>query len=175
MSLAVCALAGCGTTGSDRPPAIATTSGPQTRPHVQRGVIAYVSDGDTVGVRVDGRVVRVRLVGINAPESKDPDIQPQCFGPEAGAIATRLMPPGMPVTVVTDPTQDRIDRYGRLLAYVFERGRARTVNELLVREGAAVVYIYRASRPPARLTELRSAERFARAARRGLWGACPPG
>jgi endonuclease YncB( thermonuclease family) len=39
---------------------------------VLRGPVVYVSDGDTIGVRLNGVVTRVRLIGIDAPESKDP-------------------------------------------------------------------------------------------------------
>jgi micrococcal nuclease len=85
------------------------------------------------------------------------------------------MPRDTALTLTTDPSQDRIDHYGRLLAYVFLPGRRRTVNEVLVRRGAAVVDVYRPSGPPRRIAQLRAAEGVARAARAGLWGACGHG
>jgi micrococcal nuclease len=84
-----------------------------------------------------------------------------------------LLPRGTAATVVTDPTQDRIDKYHRLLAYVVTAGNPVSVNEQLVSEGAARVYVYRRSHPPRRLGKLRAAERQAKAAGRGLWSACP--
>ncbi len=198
MSLAATVLTGCGTSAgrpegetdpavpvTARAPGAATaTSGRPTatvpaqpparaRGQIASGPVVFVSDGDTVGVRLSGVVTRIRLVGIDAPETKDPDLPTQCYGPQAAALAARLMPRGALVTVVTDPTQDRIDRFGRLLAYVFPAGNPRPVNVALVQAGAARVYVYRRSRPPKRLAELRRAERDARGARRGLWGACP--
>lgn len=140
-----------------------------------RGQVVYVSDGDTIGVRLDGVVRRVRLLGIDAPETKDPDAPVACYGPEASARAHVLMPRGASMTIVTDPTQDRIDKFGRLLAYVFRTGQSRPINQQLVIDGAARVYVYRRNRPPLRTADFRRAEATARAAKRGLWGACSAG
>ena len=137
--------------------------------------MVYVSDGDTIGVRIDGVVQRVRLLGIDAPETKDPDAPVACYGPEAAARAHVLMPRGAPMTIVTDPTQDRIDRFGRLLAYAFRTGQPRPINQQLVIDGAARVYVYRRNRPPRRAADFRRAEAAAKAAKRGLWGACSAG
>ena len=145
----------------------------RVRGQVLRGPVVYVSDGDTIGVRLNSVVTRIRLIGIDAPESKDPNAPVGCFGPKASAIAQRLLPRGTAVTVVTDPTQDRHDKYNRLLAYVFTANNPVSVNEQLVSEGAARVYVYRRKHPPRRLGKLRAAERQAKAAGRGLWSACP--
>jgi micrococcal nuclease len=142
------------------------------RGSIERGRVAYVSDGDTIGVQLGTTVRRVRLLGIDAPETKDPHRTVACFGPQASARAAMLLPRRTPVTVVTDPTQDRHDRYGRLLAYVFLRGETRPVNERLLADGAARVYVYR-NRAFRRLAAFRLAEREAMSAGRGLWGACP--
>ena len=181
MSLAL-GVAGCGAAGEPDPTAPATTAPTRGVPppaparprgQIQQGIVVYVSDGDTIGVRLDDAVVRVRLLGIDAPETKDPDAPVGCYGRRASAGAHALMPRAMRVTVVTDPTQDRIDKFGRLLAYVFPLGKPRSFNEQLLRDGAAKVYVYRRSRPPIRITAFRRAEQSAKAARRGLWGACP--
>lgn len=160
-------------TASAAAPVTATPTAPAGRGEAQRGRVVYVSDGDTVGVRLSGSVRRIRLVGIDAPETKDPDGVTECYGPQAAARALRLMPRGSVVTVVTDPTQDRVDRFGRLLAYVFPVNEPRSVNVQLVADGAAKVYVYRRNRPPKRIRELRDAESAARTANRGLWGTCP--
>ena len=191
MSLAL-GIAGCGGTRASDPTTVSSTAAdsptpaattptreatppPPVRPRgqVQQGAIVYVSDGDTVGVTLDGVVRRVRLLGIDAPETKDPDAPVGCYGRRASARANALMPRHTRVTVVTDPTQDRIDKFGRLLAYVFPAGTPRSINEQLLRDGAARVYVYRRNRPPVRIVAFRRAEAFAKAARRGLWGACP--
>ena len=117
-------------------------------------------------------VRRVRLLGIDAPETKDPNRPVACFGPQASARARCCCRAATAVTVVTDPTQDRIDSYGRLLAYVFRRGRDPAGQRALLADGAARVYVYR-NRPFRRLAAFRRAEREAMSAGRGLWGACP--
>jgi micrococcal nuclease len=76
------------------------------------------------------------------------------------------------VRVVGDPGQDVRDRFDRLLAYVYVAGSPTSVNERLVRDGAARVYVFRPASPFALVERFRRAEGAARAARRGLWG--PP-
>lgn len=163
-------------TASSQPvplPAPAPPSPSPARGQVMRGQVVYVSDGDTIGVRLDGVVQRIRLLGIDAPETKDPDAPVACYGPQASARAQALMPRGSTLTIVTDPTQDRIDKFGRLLAYVFPVGRPRPVNQQLVIDGAARVYVYRRNHPPRRIGDFRRSQAAAKAARRGLWGVCP--
>jgi micrococcal nuclease len=175
MSLALAAT-GCGTSFESVTPAEPATAPPapsSPRGEVLRGRVVYVSDGDTIGVRVGGVVQRIRLLGIDAPETKDPRKPVQCYGPQSSARAHVLMPRDMVMTIVTDPTQDRIDKYGRLLAYVFRTGESKPINEQLVADGAARVYVYRRDRPPLRTADFRHAEAAARAANRGLWRACP--
>lgn len=78
-----------------------------------------VIDGDTVDVATDGGTVkRVRVLGIDTPESVDPDKPVECMGPEASAIASELAPVGARVTLVTDGAADDVDDYDRQLAHV---------------------------------------------------------
>jgi micrococcal nuclease len=138
------------------------------------GTVSDVVDGDTIKVVSRGFETPVRLIGIDTPETRHPDKPVQCFGPAASARAKRLLPIGQRVTLVTDPTQDTRDRYGRLLAYVYRPGRSGprgSVNFALVATGYAKVYVYGGVR-------FRHADAFfraqsrARAAKTGLWG--PP-
>ena len=129
------------------------------------GVVERVVDGDTVIVRADGGVLRVRLLGIDTPETVDPDRPVGCFGPEASAYTKHLLT-GRSVTLVYD--RELHDRYGRLLAYVYRRGRFD--NASLIELG----YARTLSSPPntAHAAELASLERRAALDGRGLWGAC---
>lgn len=116
-----------------------------------------VIDGDTI--RVSGGE-RVRYIGIDAPE-----MQPVEAWAEAATAANRELVEGRTVRLELD-VQER-DRYGRVLAYVWVDGRL--VNEELVRLGCARASTYP---PNVRHQErLLAAEREARAAGRGLWGA----
>ena len=74
------------------------------------------------------------------------------------------------VTLITDPSQDRIDRYGRLLAYAIRRG-GLDLNRAQLARGWAEVYVY-AGVPFQRLPSYRRAQRGARHHHRGVWRRC---
>lgn len=127
-------------------------------------VIATI-DGDTIDVRIGDRVERVRIIGADTPETKDPRKPVQCFGPEASAHThERLL--GKRVTLETDA--EPRDKYGRLLAYVHVDG-ARYDDELL-RFGYARLLIIPPNDEHGRA--LAAATLDAQRAKRGLWGAC---
>lgn len=135
--------------------------------------VVRVIDGDTIRVEARGFETPVRLLGIDAPETRHPDAGEECFGAEATARLERLLPQGARVRLETDPTQDARDRYGRLLAYVYPEGGGGpggSVNHDLVRSGHAAVYVFRD--PFRHLDAFRQAQAEALRAGRGLWG--PP-
>jgi len=131
-------------------------------------VVVRVVDGDTIKVRVGGRTDRVRLIGIDTPESVKPNTPVQCFALEASDHTKQLLPPGTRVRLVLD-VEPR-DRYGRLLAYVYRSSDGLFVNLALARDGYARTFTY----PPnvAHADELVRAVQDARSADRGLWRAC---
>ena len=128
-------------------------------------------DGDTLKVRLrrNHRVIDVRLIGIDTPETRRPGTAIECGGPQASRSMHRLADRRR-VTLVTDPSQDRFDRYGRLLAYAIRRG-GLDLNQAQLRRGWAEVYVY-AGNPFRRVAAYRRAQRQARAARRGVWRLC---
>ncbi len=130
--------------------------------------VTKVVDGDTIEVRVQGRTERVRLIGIDTPETKDPRKPVQCFGKEASARTAELLPPGTAVRLVRD-VEER-DSYDRLLAYVYRSSDGLFVNLELAQGGYADLLTY----PPnvAHTGELRAAVDEARREQRGLWQAC---
>ncbi len=130
--------------------------------------VVRVVDGDTIVVLLDGAEERVRLLGIDTPESVDPRSPVDCFGKEAAAHTASLLPPGTPVRLVRDV--EARDRYDRLLAYVYRADDGTFVNLRLVEEGYAAVLTY----PPnvAHADEFVAAAGKAREAGRGLWSAC---
>jgi micrococcal nuclease len=75
-------------------------------------VVLKAVDGDTVDVRDDVRGrLRVRLSGIDTPETKKPGYSVGCGGPEATRFAQDTLV-GQRVAIITDPRQDARDRYG---------------------------------------------------------------
>lgn len=131
-------------------------------------VVLHVVDGDTIDVAVDNGDERVRLLGIDTPESVDPNRPQQCYGAEATAALETILPPGTTVLLVRD-IEPR-DRFGRLLAYVYRTDDGLFVNHQLVADGHADVLIIDPN--DAHERDLRAARAVARAADAGLWGAC---
>ncbi len=134
----------------------------------QRAVVVRVVDGDTVNVRIRGQrgVRSVRILGIDTPEVHGGT---ECGGPAASASAKRLMPRGTPVLLVSDRTQPRKDRYGRLLRYVMKRGKYDMSRFQLKRGHARVLVV---GRPFERVRTYRSVQSAAKRRGLGLWGRC---
>lgn len=130
--------------------------------------VVFVIDGDTVDLRFGATVERLRLLGVDTPETVDEKRPVQCYGPEATAFTRSLLPTGTRVRVVRDV--EARDRFGRLLGYVFRVEDGLFVNRALLDTGHAT------SLPIDPNTAYRGEFDAARseAARRqiGLWGAC---
>jgi len=97
--------------------------------------VTDVVDGDTIDVAIGGRHERVRLIGIDTPETKKPDSPIECFGPEASAFTGDLLPAGTEVRIERDIVGR--DDYGRLLGYVHRTSDGLFVNLAIVTEGFA--------------------------------------
>ncbi|MGI8984785.1 MAG: thermonuclease family protein [Acidimicrobiales bacterium] len=145
----------------------ATAPAPTAIPAGEDTAVVRVVDGDTIMVTGG---TRVRLIGIDTPETVDPSSPVQCFGPEATRYANALLPVGTPIRLVYDV--ERLDRYGRTLAYVYRTGDGVFVNLAMARDGLAAQLTV----PPnvAHAEEIRVAVAEARTANLGLWAACPP-
>lgn len=131
-------------------------------------LVVKVVDGDTIEAHIDGQqdLAKIRLLGINTPETVDPRRPVQCFGKEASNFAKQLME-GKRIALREDVQADDRDKYGRLLRNVLlEDGT--DVNALLIKEGYAYAYV---SFPlnKQRKNELRRLQEEASAAKRGLW------
>jgi micrococcal nuclease len=130
-----------------------------------------IFDGDTIDVEIGGRTERIRLIGVDTPETRRPDTPIQCFGPEATAFVSALLPIGTTVRIERDVVGR--DDYGRLLGYVHRihaDGAETFVNLELVARGFA--------QPLSIEPNSSFAAAFAAAARDaerndlGLWSAC---
>ena len=130
--------------------------------------VDYVVDGDTVDMIIDGVTERVRLIGVDTPETKKANTPIQCFGPEATAFTQSLLPEGTAVYLERDV--EARDVYGRLLAYAYVAETGEFVNLEIVRGG----YAQPLTIPPnvAHTTEFVDAARAAERDNVGLWAAC---
>jgi len=126
--------------------------------------VLRIVDGDTIDVRLNGRIEKVRYIGMDTPETHHPVKGEQPGGREATAVNRRLVE-GETVRL-EDDVQER-DRYGRLLAYVYVGDLM--VNAELVRLGYALVMTVPPNVKYASL--FLKLQREAREASRGLWAA----
>lgn len=129
----------------------------------------YVVDGDTIDVTLDGHEQRVRLLGIDTPESVDPERPKMCFGTEATERLRGLLPEGAPIHLVRD--RRLRDDFGRLLAYVYRDVDGLFVNLDLVTGGFADVLIIKPN--VAHASEIRAAFAAAKSAKVGAFAHCP--
>ena len=178
--LALCALlggctdtAGNDTAGNDT--TAVTTAGSSTAATVPdegslepNATVDRIVDGDTLVAIVNGARERVRLLGIDTPESVAENRPDQCYGEEAGEYLEALLPEGSAITLILD--EEARDQYDRLLAYVVRSSDDLFVNLDLIEQGYAGVLIYDPNDHYESL--FRSAEREAIEAGIGLWGVC---
>lgn len=135
--------------------------------------VKKVVDGDTLDVSKDGKIVRLRLIGIDTPETVDTRKPVQCFGKAASDKAKELLT-GKTVRLESDASQGTLDKYGRTLAYAFLPDPSTPLgasgisfNEYMIAEGYAHEYTY--NLPYKYQKEFKAAEKRAREEKRGLW------
>jgi endonuclease YncB( thermonuclease family) len=129
--------------------------------------VSEVVDGDTVVVTQLGKTQRVRLIGIDTPEKNHPEKLVQCFAREATAHLESLIQYER-VRLVADPEGDNIDRYDRLLRYIYTTN-GELINRQMIEDGYAFAYL---SFPFSYMEEFADSQNKAREAKRGLWDKC---
>lgn len=140
----------------------------QTDSAVNIGTVIEVIDGDTVDLSFAGHRQRVRLIGIDTPETKHPSKPVQCFGPEATAFTESLLPHGTSIRIERD-TEAR-DTYDRLLVYLYRDSDNMFINLELVLQGYAHVLTIEPN--IAYIDKFVAASREAHSNNRGMWQAC---
>ncbi len=128
--------------------------------------VVKVVDGDTIDVSINGKTERIRLIGINTPETVDPRKPVECFGVEASNKAKELLS-GKKVTLESDSSQGERDQYDRLLRYVFLED-ATNINLQMIQSGYAYEYTY--NLPYKYQKEFKEAQQQASVSKIGLWG-----
>lgn len=149
------------------------TKGVAPAPPIPKGVViedVEVIDGDTVAIDgPQGERQRVRIIGIDTPETARDGQPAQCWAEEATRALRERLDHAEEVRLVPDPPVGERDRYGRLLRQVLIDGV--DVGEQLVAEGHAQRFA--AVPADSRVADrYRWAEQRARSAGAGLWGSC---
>lgn len=143
----------------------ATTKLPAPQPGLYR--ITSFEDGDTITVDMNGKRERIRMIGVDTPETQDPRTSVQCFGRAASQFTKELIG-SSDVRLEADPTNTNRDRYDRLLRYVYLPD-GRLVNAEIIRQGYGFAYVLF---PFEKMEEFKQHERQAREQSLGLWGSC---
>lgn len=160
------------------------TKTPEEKPKIESGVVGEsllanedirksptyqvlrVTDGDTIHINYNGKDEKVRFIGLDTPETKDPRKPIQCFGCEATAKMTELAE-NKNIRLEFDKTQGERDKYGRLLAFVYNEDSKNLAYEM-IRQGYGNEYTYN-SNPYKYQNEFKEAARKAREENKGLW------
>lgn len=128
------------------------------------GIIIHVYDGDTFRISFDRSEIRLRLLGVNAPEIGDPSEEVDLWARLARRFALyHLLRKQVKLTFEAQ----KKDRYGRLLAYVWLKNDI-LFNELIIKHGLAR-YLETASLSPAIKKRLQQAEEEAKKGKKGIW------
>ena len=125
--------------------------------------VTRIVDGDTVVAQVNNKQEKIRIIGINTPESVDPRRPVECFGKEASAQASALL-------LNKRVTLEERDRHGRMLGYI-KLSDGTDFGKEMIETGYA--YSFKSYSHP-RLAGYNRIEKIARKNSTGLWapGAC---
>jgi micrococcal nuclease len=159
-------VAGCGSRDSGAAPVV--PGEPEPPAGAFAATVERVVDGDTFVASRQGRSLRVRLIGINAPESVQPDAPVECYGPESARALGALLPRGTRLMAAYQGKPEQ-DRFGRELWDVWLDGRF--LQAELVSRGFVRARVYR---PQTRYADL--LDRLGEDARQshvGLFATCP--
>ena len=129
-------------------------------------------DGDTIDIDIpDGkyRTTRIRLLGVDTPETKKPHTPVMYYGPEASKFTADTVL-GKKVTVIMDRLSGPRDKYHRLLAYI-KLDNGKILNEELISEGFAYAYTPFKHSYYDKYIQL---EKTAREQKKGLWEKVTP-
>ncbi len=144
------------------------TIAPDTKTETENSPIyrvVEVVDGDTIKVMIAGEIKTIRLIGVDSPETDHPEKPLECFGKEA-SLALKELLTGASVYLKSDETQNDLDKYSRLLRYVY-RDDDVFVNKWLIENGYAHEFTYKI--PYIYQNEFKLAEKNAEKNKIGLW------
>ena len=131
--------------------------------------VIAVEDGDTISVAMNGKKEKIRFIGVDTPETKDPRKAVQCFGKNASEYTKQKINQGA-VRLESDELNTNRDRYNRLLRYVYLPD-GTLLNAQIIKDGYGFAYT---SFPFTKKDEFKRIENNAREQNKGLWAVCQP-
>jgi micrococcal nuclease len=107
--------------------------------------VENVVDGDTIDVLIDlGFDIlfasRVRLAGIDTPESRTKDLAEKALGLEAKEYLKKSLKDAKSVVIKTEK-MDSSEKYGRILGWVYVNGNTVSLNDMMINDGYAWGYL----------------------------------
>ena len=129
--------------------------------------VSRVVDGDTVELLVEGLPLKVRLIGVDTPETVHPQKPVEPYGKEASAFTRNLLR-GESVYLIRG--QEKVDRYGRTLGYLYRAPDGLFVNAEIIRQGYGHAYTTYSFREDL-MERFKDLQNRAREAGKGLWAA----
>ena len=110
--------------------------------HVKK--VLKVVDGDTIDVDIDlgfsvSFTQRVRLAGIDTPESRTKDLKEKALGLESKEFVSKQIKAATTITIKTEKP-DSSEKYGRILGWVYLDNASKSLNELMIDNGYAWTY-----------------------------------
>lgn len=137
---------------------------------VEKYTVKRVIDGDTFVIEnknANNNEIKVRMLGVNTPETVDPRRPVECYGKEASSYLKSLIE-GKEIYLQTDASQGDYDKYNRLLAYVINDS-GEDINKKMILDGYAYEYTYQNANPYQKQKEYKQSENLAKFGERGLW------
>jgi micrococcal nuclease len=110
--------------------------------HVKK--VLNVVDGDTIDVDIDlgfsvSYTQRVRLAGIDTPESRTKDLKEKALGLEVKEFLKKQLKDALSVTIKTEKP-DSSEKYGRILGWLYINDDEKSLNEQMIEQGYAWTY-----------------------------------
>jgi micrococcal nuclease len=132
--------------------------------------VIRIIDGDTIEVQKNGKTERVRLIGVDTPETSHPQKGLECYGPESTEFTKKFVA-NKTVRLKPDTISANKDRYDRLLRYVYVDQTNEHLNAELIKTGHSIAYT---TFDFDKMDEFLELEKQAKNQLAGLWGACEP-
>lgn len=149
-----------------------STTVAQSSPKGKEAQVVKVIDGDTIAVAIDGKNTTVRIIGIDTPETVDSRKSVECFGQKASEKAKEQLS-GKTIQLEQDSSQGELDKYNRLLRYVWLDNGTVDYGATMIQDGYAFEYTYET--PYVYQVRYKELQKEAEQNKRGLWSnnACP--